>query len=136
MKILDWQIALGRTASALKIQELGLLAVEEVLDPGDVDIVVLTHLDADPDNLLDPQLCQRLLIERPGCEFLPQSIRIAFLAEPEDLFELPRGEINVSIRKVINVTVDPPTSADDCCRHFGLARHFRNLSIRKAPVRL
>lgn len=135
-KIFNRQIALRCAASALEIQELGLLAVKEVFEAGDVDVVVLLYANADPDDFHQPQFGDGFLVQRPGCEILAQCIRIALLAEPEDLIELPGGEVNVSIRKVIDVAVDPTPSADDRCWHLGLARHFQSLSIRKDLERL
>ncbi len=62
MKILDREIALGRAAPALVVEELRLLPIEEVFDPGNVDIVVLLDLDAHPNDLLETQIGECFLI--------------------------------------------------------------------------
>lgn len=111
--MLQGKVALLCTTTSAIIKEFREFAVEEIVDAGDVNVVVLPHAHADVSNTHQAHFTERLLIDRPASDVVAHGVRIGLLTRPEDLIELPTGEVDVTIGKVKDVAVDPPTLADD-----------------------
>lgn len=112
--MLQRKVALLSATTSAIIKKFCELAIKEVVDAGNVNVVVLPDLHADVADTHKAHFTEGFLVDRPTRNIVAHGVGIGLLARTKDLIELPAGEIDIAISKVKYMTVDSPPLADDC----------------------